>query len=89
VRWNEAMNLRGTGSGAKRDVRLAWAGSKKSLISSSTCRLGLILRLVTLDLTEPLGHLREPSIKTEEGCAALSLCQVKGVRKVHPLGHPV
>jgi hypothetical protein len=89
VRWNEAVNLRGTGPDTKRDVQLPGAGSKRSLLSSPTCRLGLDLRLANLDLTEPLGRLREPSIKTEEGCAALSLCQVKGVRKVHPLGHPV
>jgi hypothetical protein len=87
MRWNEAVNLRGADT--KRVVRLPEAGSRKSLLSSPTRRLGLDLRLANLDLTEPLGRLREPSIRTEEGCAALSFCHMTGVRKVHPLDHPV
>src|SRR5688572_30680715 len=40
-------------------------------------------------MAESLSRLREPSIKAEKGRTALGSCQMKGIREVHPRGHPI
>jgi hypothetical protein len=61
----------------------------KGMYSAESPFMDLDLRLANLGPTQSLGDLRKPPIKAEKGGASFGSCQMKRIREVHPLDHPV